>query len=282
MRMRWWLALALSPVLLAFAFGMVVFAKGQGVLHHRYALPPRAALPAGSATQGAHLAVIYGCTDCHGDDLRGRPYPHPDPFQEVNSANLTLKTKTYSDADFARAIREGLTPEGFSVEFMPSNAFVHMSDTEVAAIVAYVRTRPAGGTDKAEWRPGWKGYWQLATGKFPPGQVFMADARAKTPRDVGPATAEGRHLASVACSECHGNDLTGQKGGRPGAPPDLAVAGAYDPGDFHRLLKTGVAAGGRQVGMMSAVAKKRFSHLTDDEVEAIRIYLVARANAPAA
>jgi mono/diheme cytochrome c family protein len=153
-----------------------------------------------------------------------------------------------------------------------------MSDAEIADIVSYIRSLPAGGADLAEWRPGWKGYWQLGNGKFPPGQTFMADARGRQPRDLGPATAEGRRLTAVACSECHGNDLTGQKGG----PPDLAIAGAYDPADFHRLLKTGVAAGGRQVGMMSGVARKRFSHFTDEEVEAIRLYLVARANAPTA
>ncbi|HEX2817554.1 MAG TPA: cytochrome c [Phenylobacterium sp.] len=276
--MRWRLTATFGPPLLALVFGLGVFLKGESVLHHRYPLPPVVALPARPAAEGAHLAAIYGCTDCHGDDLRGRPFPHPDPFRVVTSANLTQKAKTYSDADFARVIREGLTPQGYSVEFMPSNAFVHMTDAEVAAIVSYVRSLPAGGPDTVEWRPGWKGYWQLANGKFPPGQAFMADARRQAPRDMGAATAEGRHLTAVACSECHGGDLTGQKGG----PPDLMVAGAYDPGDFHRLLKTGVAAGGRQVGMMSAAAKKRFSQLTDDEVEAIRLYLVARANAPAA
>jgi mono/diheme cytochrome c family protein len=275
--MRVLAAAMLVAGLAAAGFGGWVYARGDTVLHHRYALPRAVALPAGSAAAGARLAIVYGCTDCHGDDLRGRPFPHPDPFGSVTSANLTQKAKTYSDPDFARAIREGLTPEGFSVEFMPSNAFTHMTDAEVADIVSYIRSLPAGGPDTAEWRPGWKGYWQLGTGKFPPGQAFMADARRQQPRDMGPTTAEGRHLTAVACSECHGNDLTGQKGG----PPNLTIAGAYDPGDFHRLLKTGVAAGGRQVGMMSGVARKRFSHFTDDEVEAIRLYLVARANAPA-
>lgn len=265
-------------VLAAAVFSVGVVLKGEGVLHHRYSLPPATALPSGSAAQGAHLAAIYGCSDCHGEDLRGRPFPHPDPFRTVTSANLTLKAKSYSDADFERVIRTGLTPAGYSVEFMPSNAFIHMSDAEVAAIVGYIRSLPAGGVDSVEWRPGWKGYWQLANGKFPPGQSLMADARRLAPRDMGPATAEGRHLVSVACSECHGADLTGQKGG----PPDLVVAGAYDPADFRRLMQTGVAAGGRELPMMSPTARKRFSHFTPDEVEAIKRYLTARANAPAA
>jgi mono/diheme cytochrome c family protein len=276
--MRWRLTAIFGPPLLLAVFALGVFLKGESVLHRRYPLPPASALPARPAAEGAHLAAVYGCTDCHGDDLRGRRFPHPDPFRMVTSANLTQKAKVYSDADFARVIREGLTPAGYSVEFMPSNAFVRMTDPEVAAIVSYIRGMPAGGVDPVEWRPGWKGYWQLATGKFPPGQNFMADARRLAPRDEGPATAEGRHLVSVACSECHGADLTGQKGG----PPDLVIAGAYDPGDFRRLMKTGVAAGGRELGMMSPTARKRFSHFTEGEVEAIRLYLVARANAPAA
>jgi mono/diheme cytochrome c family protein len=278
--MRWLLAVVATLVLAASAFVGWVYFKSEAVLHRRYPLPAAAALPALGAdgpSQGAHLAIIYGCTDCHGDDLRGRPFSHPDPFRQVNSANLTLKAVRYSDTDFARAIRQGLSPTGESVEFMPSNAFTRMSDAEVAAIVAYVRSLPRGGADIPAWDVGRKARWQLATGKFPPGMALMADAARQSARDMGPPTQAGRRLVSVACVECHGGDLKGQKGG----PPDLAIVGAYDPDDFRRLLKTGVAAGGRQLSMMSPTARKRFSHLTDAEVESIRLYLVARANAPA-
>jgi cytochrome c553 len=277
--MRWLAAAGAALIVVAGAVGGWVFLKSEAVLHHRYPLPPAASLPApgpGAAARGAHLAAVFGCTDCHGDDLRGRPFPHPAPFARVTSANLTIRARRYSDADFARAIRQGLSPDGESVEFMPFNAFAHMSDADVAAIVAHIRALPAGGEDPPAWAVGWKARWQLARGDFAPGVVFGAQSVRLSPRDMGAGTAAGRYLASVACSECHGNDLKGQGP----KPPDLLVAGAYDPADFHRLLKTGVAAGGRDVGMMSAVARKRFSHLTDDEVEAIRLYLVARANAP--
>jgi cytochrome c553 len=277
--MRWLLAALAAVVVVVGGFAGWVYLRSEAILHHRYPRPPAAAFltpgPA-DAARGAHLAAVFGCTDCHGDDLRGRPYPHPDPFARVTSANLTLLARRYSDADFARVIRQGLTPTGESVEFMPFSAFAHMSDADVAAIVAHIRALPAGGADPRAWEVGWKARWQLAKGEFPPGVVFGAQTSRLSPRDMGARTAAGRYLASVACSECHGNDLKGQSP----KPPDLTVAGAYDPADFHRLLKTGMAAGGREVGMMSAVARKRFSHLTDDEVEAIRLYLVARANAP--
>jgi hypothetical protein len=42
-------------------------------------------------------------------------------------------------------------------------------------------------------------------------------------------------------------------------------------------MRTGVATGERQVGLMSQVARGRFVHFTDAEVDAIYDYLAARA-----
>jgi mono/diheme cytochrome c family protein len=278
---RWPFALGAALLVIAVAPPAWIYARSEALLHRRHPLPVEPPLPKPSpeaVAAGARLAVIYGCTDCHGDDLQGRAYSHPDPFQAVMSANLTRKAQTYSDADFARVIRQGLTPMGESVEFMPSSAFVHMTDQEVAAIVSYIRSRPPAGAERPAWQLGWKARWALARDEFPPGLTFVDDAAGQAPVDLGPAYAQGRHLASVACSECHGPALKGQ----PGGPPDLLIAGAYDPADFTRLMKTGVAAGGREVGMMSAVARKRFAHFTDAEIAAIRGYLAARAEAATA
>ena len=106
--MRWWMAALAAPLVAVAAFAGWLFAASEALLHHRYTLSSQPTLPPGEATRGAHLAAVYGCTDCHGDDLRGRPFPHPAPFAAVTSANLTRKTATYSDADFARVIREGM------------------------------------------------------------------------------------------------------------------------------------------------------------------------------
>jgi mono/diheme cytochrome c family protein len=278
MAVRWGLWLLGFVALVAAAAPAALYVASEAVLHHHYPLPrfqPISKSGPDGVARGQRLAIIYGCTDCHGDDLRGRDFPHPAPFSEVHSANLTLKARHYSDEDFARSIRQGLGPTGESVEFMPSPVFAHMSDPDVAAIVAYIRSLPSGGADRPYWVPTWRARWQLVHGDFPPGVALMAEAARQTPANLGPKYAQGRYLVSVTCVECHGPTLKGQ----PGGPPDLTIAGAYGPADFARLMKTGVAAGGRQVGMMSAVARKRFSHFTDDEVAAIRGYLAARAQA---
>ena len=93
--------------------------------------------------------------------------------------------------------------------------------------------------------------------------------------------------AALTCAECHAPDLSG--GDRPhadfntslgeGVPatPDLAIAAAYDRAAFTRLLRTGLPPSGRDLGLMSAVARDDFRHLTDKEIAALHAYLRARA-----
>ena len=78
----------------------------------------------------------------------------------------------------------------------------------------------------------------------------------------------------AACSECHGSDLTGDP---LAGSPDLSMAAAYELADFSKLMRTGKGAGGRDLGLMSEVAKGRFAHFTEDEIAAIHAYLVARS-----
>ena len=102
--------------------------------------------------------------------------------------------------------------------------------------------------------------------------TIAADARLML-ADVGPAHTRGRDMAR-ACVECHGAELKG--GGFTGAP-DLTIAAAYDDADFERLMRTGVAAGNRKVGLMSEIAPDRFGAWSSEEIAALHGYLKARA-----
>jgi hypothetical protein len=46
-------------------------------------------------------------------------------------------------------------------------------------------------------------------------------------------------------------------------------------------MRTGSALGNRELPTMSLVARKRFSHFSDDELHALYAFLRARAAAPA-
>jgi hypothetical protein len=53
------------------------------------------------------------------------------------------------------------------------------------------------------------------------------------------------------------------------------MVAAYTREDFRRLLRTGKAPGNRELSMMSGVARGRYRHFTDGEVDAVYDYLRA-------
>ena len=52
---------------------------------------------------------------------------------------------------------------------------------------------------------------------------------------------------------------------------------AYSPEAFAELMRTGVALGGRKLGVMGAKARNNLSHLTEAEIAALYSYLHAQA-----
>jgi cytochrome c553 len=228
---------------------------------------------------GKRLASVFGCPDCHGADLQGKLFVDEPNVARVHAPNLTLAAQRLSDAQLAQSIRQGVRPDGRALFAMPSEMYVHLRDEELVAVLGYLRSLPAGGatTPPIEWRT--LGRAALVVREFEPAPMLVAKARRVRPPDAS-EHARGRHTALIACSECHGPDL----GGLPGpfgsrGTPSLAIAAAYDIDAFRRLMRTGIARGDRELGLMSAVARSRFSQLTDDEVDDLHAYLKARAEA---
>ena len=102
---------------------------------------PPAATP--TADFGEHLVQV--CRGCHGPGLSGGKI-QGDPNMPI-VANLTpdeTGLKAWSESDFIRAIREGRRPDGSAIsDYMPWKAYGQMSDDELKAIYAYLRTVPA-------------------------------------------------------------------------------------------------------------------------------------------
>ena len=267
----------------AAALGAWVYVSNARTLARTYALEPvpiAAAADAGAALRGKMLADVTGCTDCHREDLRGGLFDDEGWLHgHYYTANLTLRAQRYSDEDLARVIRLGVRPDGRGVVAMPSFGFVRLTDSEVADLIAFIRSIPAGGPEQPEHFVGPLDNWDLWRGKLKPAIAYVAGERRKEPVDAGPRHASARHLVAVVCVECHGGDLKGN--GWDSGAPDLAVIKAYSLEDFRRLLRTGVAVGDRQLGLMSAVAKSRLHNLSDEQIAGIRDYLVARAELPA-
>lgn len=114
----------------------------------RVAGTPRtvAGAPAADATYGAHL--VWMCEGCHGEQLSGG-ISVGGPGTPA-SANLTPHPEglgRYDLADFTRALRQGVKVDGAPLDpIMDVKAMRAMSDTEVEALFAYLRTVPPRAT----------------------------------------------------------------------------------------------------------------------------------------
>jgi cytochrome c553 len=272
-----WAAFGLGGIVaVALAAALGVMVASEVLVRWPHAKAPvtlaRATSP-GAVERGRRIAILFGCHDCHGRDLTGRLFFDEMPVARIAGPNLALAMTHQSDADLARAIRAGVAADGRGLWIMPSDAFSRLSDAETADLIAYLRTYPAKGQPQPGKQIGPVGRIGALIGKFRSAPQMLAAAPDLAPADLGPQYAQGRAL-SRACMECHGRDL---KGSKTNNAPDLAIAGAYELADFERLLRTGVAAGDRRLGLMSEAAPGRFNALTHEEIAALHAYLKARA-----
>lgn len=226
--------------------------------------------------QGRRLARVLGCDGCHGPELHGEPWEEQADFAILFSSNLARALPRYSDAQLERAVRDGVRADGSPLWGMPSEIFTFLDPADFAALVAYLRTVPPGGEVHPRIVFGPRGRREVASGEYRPAPRLVGEGRALAPVRLDGRHELARYITRATCAECHGLTLEGRQEAE-GRVPDLLIAGAYTREDFHRLMRTGVAAGGRQVGLMSQVARNRFSQFTDREVDAIYDYLVARA-----
>ncbi len=222
---------------------------------------------------GKRVSQVLGCNGCHGENLMGEDWSEPG-FGRLWTSNLTRAAETYSDEELAKMIRTGVRPDDSELWGMPSFLFTHLSDPDMAAVLAYLRSRPAAG--QVHPRPVFEegGRRALAAGELKSSAAEVRERTRDWPPDLGPDHALARYLSRATCAECHGLNLAGRQrlgGGKP--PPDLRIVGAYDAQQFERLLRTGRAAGDRELELMSGVARGRYRHFTNEELTQLYSYL---------
>jgi mono/diheme cytochrome c family protein len=127
-----------------------------GALVWRPAIAPIAPPAASSfdaqlVTRGRELALVGDCNVCHtmpggGAYAGGRAIPTP--FGTLYSSNITPDVQTgigaWSEAAFVRVMRAGVRRDGqFIYPAHPYDHFTRLTDADLAALYAYVMTRPA-------------------------------------------------------------------------------------------------------------------------------------------
>ncbi len=96
---------------------------------------------------GGYLAHAHGCAACHGETFVGQQPSEPGaPF----APNLTPAGElgTWSESEFIATIRTGTTPAGRPLnEAMPWRGLGQLTDDELKAIWAYLRSLPVASAD---------------------------------------------------------------------------------------------------------------------------------------
>jgi mono/diheme cytochrome c family protein len=268
---------------LVFAAVTVVAVLGFVKLDARHANPVADLKVAGTAEQiarGGQLA--WGCADCHSPTLdlplggstenfiAGGP-----PMGVLFATNLTPggPLKDWTDGEIVRAIREGVDEEGRMLAAMPSQAYRHLSDADVQALVAYLRSQPAVDNPQPARNLNIMAALFLGAGLFP--TSVQAPVGSVIAPPAGPTAEYGAYLvAAGGCADCHGVKLDGVPPNSfvPPAPPLKPFAAGMSEAQFMAVFREGRRMDGSPVaeGMPWKNIGKTMS---DDDLRAVQAYL---------
>jgi cytochrome c553 len=280
-RIMKWLGIGLAGVLILIAVAVTyVYAATEYAMRRKYDVPLTefaASTDAAAIERGKRIAILSGCYNgCHGKNMEGYERFFDDPkIARIDAPNLTRKLREYSDPELERLLRYGVKRDGTSAWVMPAPTFSQLSEQDLTDLVAFLRSAPeqAGDTSEFQLRP--LGRLGVVLGKMRPiiEQVDHSRPRIAT-ADRSDALKYGEYLVRTTCTECHGQSLEGWE--LVGAP-NLAIVQAYSEADFFRLMRTGRGLGDRKLGLMAEASEVRFTLFTDEEVRAVRNYLLQRA-----
>jgi mono/diheme cytochrome c family protein len=265
-----------------------VYGYSEARMRKQYDLTPTP-LVIGTDSQivarGQHIVQTFGgCVDCHGENLAGMVMMSDPAMGTLSSANLTGGKggvgAARSDADFVRAIRHGIGKNGRALRIMPSADYVSLSSEDLAAVIAYVKSRPAVDNELPVTSIGPVARALFVAGKMPLLHAEQIDhtspIRASVP--VGGTVEYGSYLAAVGCTGCHGPALAGGK--IETGPPDWPQAANLTPSgstkswteaDFIRLWREGKRPDGSPVN--EVMPWKLTKQLSDEELHALYLYL---------
>jgi cytochrome c553 len=242
----------------------------------RYTIPvhPLAMAPTPSAANdGNRLAHVNGCFNCHGDQLTGRAVFTGWFGTRIVAPNLTRLARKETDAQLAASIRYGVRPDSTSLIDMPSDEFIRSSDSDIAAIIAYLHILQEKPDTAGKTRWNFGGRAMLAVGLLPL-EAEMVDKSARGPLQTPTSPiALGQYITQSHCSICHGPDLSGDT---TESSPDLRISiKHYSLAAFEHFFRTGQGQIGHGTRTMTKVIRDQFRYLTAADLDAIYVYLKA-------
>jgi len=259
----------------------------------------------GDAKRGEYLAKAGGCVGCHTEERKDAvPYAGgralKTPFGTFYGPNITPHPQAgiggWSEADFVRAMREGVRPDGAHLyPAFPYTSFTRIADADLRDLWAYLRSLKPDARPSREHELGlaFRFRFALAGWKW----LFFSPGAFKPEPGKAPPVSRGAYLVQALghCGECHTprNFLGGPRKERllAGAkmPDDKSAPNItptrmkqYGDGDLKEILQTGSFPDGDVMGdTMAEVVKNTTSQLTAPDLDALIAYLRSLPALPA-
>jgi cytochrome c553 len=289
-----WIGIVLGGLMaLLLVVAVVLYILGSTRINKTYHIQPEAiAIPTDAATiaRGQHLVeAVTFCGECHGERLGGDVFEDEPMIATFYADNLTSGQggvgATFSDADFVRAIRQGVDPQGRGLMIMHSDVYHNLSQQDLGAIIAYLKSVPPVDNELPEPKVYPFGKILVALGVFdsealpliPAEKIDHSTSFVEMPAQGATAEYGGYLLSITLCHMCHGPELTGgpplEEGMLPG--PNLTPGGelrAWSEADFIQTMRTGVNPNGHKLNP-DFMPWKLYANMTDQELEAIWRYV---------
>jgi mono/diheme cytochrome c family protein len=266
--------------------GLLLYLIGNARLNKTYDIPGSdITLPtdAASIEFGKHRVETL-CQGCHGPDLSGIDnwFSAP-PLGNIDSANLTSGEGgiggEFTTEDYIRAIRHGIDRAGKPIFMTAVPSTAHLSDEDLGAIIAYLKTIPPVDHTVRERHFTPLARILLAAGMLGklPAESVSHDIHVTAPAR-GVTTEYGEYLVNTNdCHVCHGQNLNG------GSYPDPTIKkispnltpggelGFWTEEQFINTIRTGTTPGDQL--NPEFMPWKIYRLFDDEELKAIWLYL---------
>lgn len=274
------IVLGVTTGLFAIALAVLYYISDRQMNRSYIITPGAVAIPtgAGSIVRGEHLVNdILFCRECHGENLGGQVFDDGWIFGKLAVPNLTSGqggiTAEFSDEDWIRAIRHGVGTDHRSLVGMWSNYYNVLSDQDLGAVIAYIKTIPPVDNILPPTRMGPMARLLILQDEtMLPAQVIdhTRPPVAAAPKETG--IAYGQYLATF-CTMCHGENLAGETlAGTGGNLTPGGKIGEWTFQQFVQTLRTGVTPEGKELDPL-LMPWKQLSNLSDEELNSIWQYL---------
>ncbi len=236
--------------------------------------------------RGQHLVEnVAVCISCHASDLGGDLLIKDAMIGVLYAPNLTSGNggigSYYTLEDWNKAVRHGVGADGRVLGGMPSNHYAHLSDSDLAAIIAYIQAQPAVDRELPERSLSFPGSIIFGLVGFSglPGELIDHAVVGSASPPEGVSVDYGRYLVTIGvCSDCHGPEYHGRTAEEaqmgPPAGPDLTMTGrlgSWTLDDFRTAMRSGRTPDGRLLN--DEMPWQYYGGMSDDELAAMFLYL---------